>query len=60
MLAFLRTLLRDKRGATVIEYGMICAMIVLVIIGALKGMAGESGGFWSAIQTKAGGAMNVS
>jgi pilus assembly protein Flp/PilA len=30
------TLIRDERGATAIEYGLIAALIALVIIGAMS------------------------
>ena len=34
--AVLRQLLRDRRGATAIEYGLILAMISIVVIGAVS------------------------
>ncbi len=33
--SFLATLVRDEKGATAIEYGLIAALIAVVIIGAL-------------------------
>jgi pilus assembly protein Flp/PilA len=30
------TFLRDRRGATAIEYGLICAVIFLVILGSMN------------------------
>lgn len=35
MLAHLRRMLRDENGATAIEYGLIAALIAVVIIGAV-------------------------
>lgn len=35
MLAFFGRLLRDEVGATAIEYGLIAALIAVVIIGAV-------------------------
>jgi pilus assembly protein Flp/PilA len=35
MLAFFGRLLRDEAGATAIEYGLIAALIAVVIIGAV-------------------------
>jgi pilus assembly protein Flp/PilA len=32
--------LRDDRGATAIEYGLIVALLVIAILGALDGFAG--------------------
>ncbi len=36
MTAVLRRLLRDQRGATAIEYGLIAALISIVVIGAVS------------------------
>ena len=41
MKRFLGRLASDERGATAIEYGLICALIFLVIIGAVT-LFGES------------------
>ena len=38
MTALLRRFAHDERGATAIEYGMIAALIAVVIIGTLKVM----------------------
>jgi pilus assembly protein Flp/PilA len=35
MLHFLRTLSRDEKGATAIEYGLIAALIAVVIVTAV-------------------------
>lgn len=43
----LRNLLADRRGATAIEYGLIAALIVVAMVGALKGLGGGVGGMWS-------------
>ena len=45
----LRTLGADKRGATAIEYGLIVALIVVAMMGALAGLGGGVGGMWSKI-----------
>ncbi|MCP3735323.1 Flp family type IVb pilin [Sphingomonas sp. RP10(2022)] len=44
--------LRDVRGATAVEYGLILAMIVVVMIVALKGLAGVTVGMWTDVSTK--------
>jgi pilus assembly protein Flp/PilA len=36
----------DDRGATAIEYGLICAMIAVVILGALAGTGGAVDLLW--------------
>ncbi len=47
-----RKLRSDKRGATVIEYGLICALIAVAIMGALRSLGGGSGGMWTALDQK--------
>jgi len=44
--------MRSQRGASAIEYGMIVAMIVLVIFVALQAVAGHTVGMWNDIETK--------
>jgi len=36
---FVRALNVDERGATAVEYGLICALIVLAIIGGISSLA---------------------
>jgi pilus assembly protein Flp/PilA len=50
-LFFIR-LLRDDRGATAIEYGLIVSLIAMAMIGAFSGIADENIGLWGRIQTK--------
>jgi|EndMetStandDraft_5_1072996.scaffolds.fasta_scaffold345910_2 pilus assembly protein Flp/PilA len=57
MKRILKSLFRDTRGATTIEYGLICGMIVLAIIGAVRGLGSESGGTWTNMSSKAVAAM---
>lgn len=45
----LRALGVDDRGATVIEYALIVALIALALIGALTGVGGGVGGGWSSL-----------
>jgi pilus assembly protein Flp/PilA len=49
---FLKRLLRDNRGATAIEYGLIVSLIVIAMIGALKGVADENTGLWAIVTEK--------
>ena len=44
---FLRTLARSRRGATAVEYGLIVALIVIVLIEGLRVLGGGSGGMWT-------------
>ena len=47
---FFKRLLRDDRGATAIEYGLIVAMIAMAIIGAVKSVADENNGLWAIVK----------
>ncbi len=53
-------LIHDEKGATAIEYGMICSLIVLAMLTALQGFAAENKNTWdkvsSATQTAVSGA----
>jgi pilus assembly protein Flp/PilA len=50
----IRTMLRrlgaDRRGATAIEYGLICALIAVAAIGGMQALGGGSSGMWTRIQ----------
>jgi pilus assembly protein Flp/PilA len=47
----LRKLRRDERGATAIEYGLICGLIVIAMIGGLSMLGGGVNGSWGKLQT---------
>jgi pilus assembly protein Flp/PilA len=47
-----RKLLRDSRGATAVEYGLIVALIVIAMIGALEGVANANTGLWATVTSK--------
>ena len=47
-----RRLLANQKGATAIEYGLICALIVIAMIAGLNALGGGSGGMWSVIGSK--------
>lgn len=42
-----RSLRRDERGATAVEYGLIAAMIVLAMVAALTQVASSTTGMWN-------------
>jgi pilus assembly protein Flp/PilA len=48
----LRMLWTSERGATAIEYGLICALIVIAMMAGLETLAGGSGSMWGRIQTQ--------
>ena len=45
----LRRLLSDQGGATAIEYGLIAALIVVAMVGALSNLGGGAMGMWTRI-----------
>ena len=45
----LRRLLADQTGATAIEYGLICSLIILAMIGGLAALGGGAGGMWTKV-----------
>ena len=47
-----RALLRDSRGGTAIEYGLILALVVLAMFAALLALANETTGMWRDIDVK--------
>ena len=40
-MTMLKKLIRNSKGATAIEYGLIAALIAVAIIGALNAMSGK-------------------
>ena len=49
---FLMRLLRDDRGATAVEYGLIVTLIVIAMMAALNGVADENNSLWSTVSNK--------
>ena len=46
------TLVRDRRAATAVEYGLILALVVLTMMGALTGVASVTTNMWGNISSK--------
>jgi pilus assembly protein Flp/PilA len=46
---FIKRLLRDNRGATAIEYGLIVSLVVIACIVALQGVADSNTGLWATV-----------
>ena len=55
--SMLKRLLRDRTGATVIEYGLIVSLIFLAIVSAFRGVADQNDGIWARVEKSAAGAM---
>ena len=51
----LRCFIRDESGSAVIEYGLIGALISIVIISALSLIGTSLGGIYTAVGTALGG-----
>jgi pilus assembly protein Flp/PilA len=53
-------LVRNKRGATAIEYGLIVALIVIVVVAGISTLGGSNGGTWGNMTNKVSNAMPTS
>ncbi|KHK91418.1 hypothetical protein LK12_11275 [Novosphingobium malaysiense] len=53
----LSNIIRDARGASSVEYGIILGMIVLVIFVAMQGVANETIGLWTTISNESADAI---
>ena len=49
---FFKRLLRDNRGATAIEYGLIAALVVIACIVSLQNVASTESGLWARVVQK--------
>ena len=49
MFARFGKLVRDDRGATAVEYGLVLALVVLVLLSALQNLAGVTTKMWNDI-----------
>jgi len=57
MRTFLKSLIKDNRGASAVEYGLIAGMIAVAAISAFNGVAGETMGMWNDISTRSANAI---
>jgi pilus assembly protein Flp/PilA len=48
----LKALIDDANGATAIEYGLICGLIVIGLLAGLNSVAGQNGSGYSALESK--------
>ena len=49
---FIRKLIRDKKGATAIEYGLIAALIAVAAITAMQGLGSQLGNTFNQVSTQ--------
>jgi pilus assembly protein Flp/PilA len=52
MLKKIRALLRDQRGGTAIEYGLIISLVVITMVGAFVQLANTTTTMWGNVNTK--------
>lgn len=52
MLNALRALFEDRKGATAIEYGLICGMVVVAIVAAISMLADTTTDMWDNVADK--------
>jgi pilus assembly protein Flp/PilA len=48
---FLCRLIADEKGATAVEYGLIIALIVIAIVGAVNGVATATTDMWNNVSS---------
>lgn len=48
----LRRLLRDRRGATAIEYGFILALVVLAVMASIVSLGNVTTAMWNDVSAK--------
>ena len=58
MSKFMTRFLKDESGATAIEYGLIAALIAVVLVGALTTLGGSLETAFGAISTAVTGAVS--
>jgi pilus assembly protein Flp/PilA len=44
-------LIRDRRGATAVEYGFILALVFLGMVAAVRGLSGQTQSMWNNVST---------
>ena len=49
-----RKMLRDNKGATAIEYGLIAALIAVAAVGAMQGLGSSVSGTFKKVSTDMG------
>lgn len=52
MIRILKKLGRAERGATAVEYGLICALIVLGAMGAITAFGTKAIGMWNNVSNE--------
>ncbi|MEM7493873.1 MAG: Flp family type IVb pilin [Pseudomonadota bacterium] len=53
-----KSLKTNEDGATAVEYGLLLALMVLALVGALAATGGSTQAQWENVSNKVGGAMD--
>ena len=48
----LQDVVKDQRGATAVEYGLILSLIFLAMVFAIKGVTAETGEMWDNVSAE--------
>ena len=48
----LRRLIRDRKAATAVEYGLIAGLVVIAMIAGLQGLAGGTIDIWTEVSNE--------
>ena len=48
----IRKLVKDRKGGTAIEYGLIAALVVITMVASLVELANVTTGMWGNVNTK--------
>ena len=51
-ISWLTRLQRDEQGTSAVEYGLICALIILAMLSALSGFAGQVNLTWNNVSSQ--------
>ena len=52
MKRFFSRILADCRGTSAVEYGIICAMIIIGLVSAVAGVAEQTSSMWQDVSSK--------
>jgi pilus assembly protein Flp/PilA len=52
ILKILHSILRDERGTSAVEYGLICCMMIFAMLTALNSFANSANSNWGAMNNK--------
>ena len=58
-ISLLKRLVTDRRGTSAVELGIILAVIVLAMLGALKGLATQTNSMWADVNSKSNAATSA-